>query len=614
MQHKHSKAITVVDPAYSQRIRGDSAPRISDNKSVVTSKPPSTNLALRPTVSRSKPHSATSEGNPVPFNSFDLDFCFLNYLFLPGHYGLLPTPSPELAHPSAHSHHPSHDMFMPNQPIPPWEVLRPEGPSSVSVGSKRSHDYGSGVDEFFIDMKKRRVNPAYDPREYMQHTYLSSLLFGAHSLSLSTTPGMAERLNEIAYSQHGSPNFNPRSVSLDIRTPEELAAVNEFLVTLGRDVTGGARHPSNSQSSLPANYFDTTNLSQMGLTGMPGLPGSNDFSSEAYPSGHHYSNNSYVSRSTSATGPYNTNVYPSMETTTPMKYGGNYPPPGRRPSTQYQTSFHGSHYQHPTPPLDGGSPHSTVSTPVTTTPPQIPLSVTDFDFQRQPLRGVPHVAHLAPPEYPPKAMRSIIALRSVPSAVRPPSADDDDDEPSSSSSHPQTTTLRSKSQSKCSHHTSAPISKPRSLYPLLTSGDKRITLPPLSTIYRSPSPPSPTSRHHYSPYSRSSTPSSTDSSPGTRHTVLPSFKSLTSTAFPPPVPREHRESDEQLAKGVVMMDLEKRNQFDPELRKKHAELILDLLVTINDDFKRKHGLTHRPTLPPLASAVKVPRDVEMTAA
>lgn len=551
LQHKHSKAITVMDPAYAQRVRGDSAPRISDNKSVVTSKPPSSNLALRPTVSRSKPHSATSDG----------------------HYGVLPTPSPELVHPSAHSHHPSHDMFMSNQPIPPWEVLRPEGSSSVSVGSKRSHDYGAGVDEFFTDMKKRRVNPSYDPR-------------------------MAERLNEIAYSQHGQagPNFNPRSVSLDIRTPEELAAVNEFLITLGRDVTGGARHPSNSQSSLPTNYFDPANLSQMGLTGMPGLPGSNDFANEAYTNGNHYSNNSYVPRS--ASGPY-TNVYPPMET--PMKYGGNYPS-GRRPSAQYQGSFHGSHYQHPTPPLDGGSPHSTVSTPVTTTPPQIPLSVTDFDFQRQPLRGVPHVAHLAPPEYPPKAMRSIIALRSVPSAARPSSVE-------TSSPLPQST-LRSKSQSKCSHHTSAPTSKPRSLYPLLTSGDKRITLPPLSTIYRSPSPPSPTSRPHYSPYSRSSTPSSTDSSPRARHTVLPSFKSLTSPAF---APREHRESEDQLANGVVMMDLEKRNQFDPELRKKHAELILDLLVSINDDFKRNHGQTPR-TLPPLTASLKVPRDVEMTAA
>jgi len=68
---------------------------------------------------------------------------------------------------------------------------------------------------------------------------------------------MAERLNNIAYQQSNNGalpiHFNPRSVSLDIRTPEELAAVNEFLVTLGRDVSG-----SNARPSLtPISYFDS---------------------------------------------------------------------------------------------------------------------------------------------------------------------------------------------------------------------------------------------------------------------------------------------------------------------------------------------------------------------
>lgn len=145
-----------------QRVRGDSAPRVSDNKPIAASKPPSANLALRPATSRSKPYSVTSEGT----NHFLLINSRISEEVLPspGH-GLLPTPSPELVHPSAHAHHPSHDMFMPNQSIPSWEVLRPEGSSSVSVGSKRSHDFGSGVDELFTDMKKRRVNPSYDPRE-----------------------------------------------------------------------------------------------------------------------------------------------------------------------------------------------------------------------------------------------------------------------------------------------------------------------------------------------------------------------------------------------------------------------------------------------------------------
>jgi len=62
-----------------------------------------------------------------------------------------------------------------------------------------------------------------------------------------------------------------------------------------------------------------------------------------------------------------------------------------------------------------------------------------------------------------------------------------------------------------------------------------------------------------------------------------------------------------------MMDLEKRNPVDPELRKRHAEIILDLLVGINNDFKRKYGQTPR-TLQPLTASVRVSRDVEMTAA
>ncbi|KXN88736.1 hypothetical protein AN958_06603 [Leucoagaricus sp. SymC.cos] len=523
LQHKHSKAITVVDPEYVQRVRGDSAPRISDNKPIAASKTPSTNLTLRPTAPCSKLQSATSEA----------------------HYGVLPTPSPELDHPSVHPHQPSHDMFMASQSIPSWEALRPDG-ASVSIGSKRSHDYGSGVEEFFTDMKKRRVNPSYDPR-------------------------MVERLNDIAYGQAGNSNgFNPRSVSLDIRTPEELAAVNEFLVTLGRDVSSNGRHSIHSptHTSLSPNYFDAANLSQLGLTGMPGLPGPNDFSGDQpYAGGHHYSNGSYSSRSASVSGSY-PNVYPVMEAS--MKYNGNYNP-GRRPNAQ-QYQGYGTHYQHPTPPLDSGSPHSTVSTPVTTTPPQVPLTVPDFDFQR--MRGVPQLAHLAPSDYPPKSMRSMVVLKSVPSADRPTRIE---------SPVPSSSKITAPSSSATRKLSS--ISRPGSLYPLLTSGDKRVTLPPLSSIYRSSSPPSP-KRHH--PYSHESSPSSTDSSPGTRHTVLPSFKSIASPAFLPRNQRE-RESEDQLANDVGMMDLEKRSPISVEQRRRHAELILDLLVTINKDFKHRYG-------------------------
>ncbi|KIJ29324.1 hypothetical protein M422DRAFT_188568, partial [Sphaerobolus stellatus SS14] len=76
-------------------------------------------------------------------------------------------------------------------------------------------------------------------------------------------------------------NFNPQQINVDIRTPEELAAVNNFLITLGRDVTGGSDprgsipsikqesgHGSMSNEGL---FFDQNSLAQLGLSGMPGI-------------------------------------------------------------------------------------------------------------------------------------------------------------------------------------------------------------------------------------------------------------------------------------------------------------------------------------------------------
>ncbi|KAJ7131456.1 hypothetical protein C8R44DRAFT_904546 [Mycena epipterygia] len=111
-------------------------------------------------------------------------------------------------------------------PYNPQGLLFPDGTASEhsyplpTSGSKHSHDYS--VDNFSTDMKKRRLSSSYDPR-------------------------MAEcldRLNHISYPHHhGGVGFNLRSMSLDIRTPEELAAVNDFLITLSHDVLEGAPRP-----------------------------------------------------------------------------------------------------------------------------------------------------------------------------------------------------------------------------------------------------------------------------------------------------------------------------------------------------------------------------------
>jgi len=52
-----------------------------------------------------------------------------------------------------------------------------------------------------------------------------------------------------------------------------------------------------------------------------------------------------------------------------------------------------------------------------------------------------------------------------------------------------------------------------------------------------------------------------------------------------------------------MMDLEKRDLISREQRKRHADLILELLVKINDDFKNKYS-----------QPISLPQDAEMTTA
>lgn len=94
--------------------------------------------------------------------------------------GLLPTPSPELGYSLPHvasasrygqlhpgrAHHPHHNLH--NTSAQSSEIFLQQHPSwddyGSAAGTKRSHDSAS-VEDFFIDMKKRRVAPNYDSRE-----------------------------------------------------------------------------------------------------------------------------------------------------------------------------------------------------------------------------------------------------------------------------------------------------------------------------------------------------------------------------------------------------------------------------------------------------------------
>ncbi|KAJ8083748.1 hypothetical protein PM082_002514 [Marasmius tenuissimus] len=455
-QHKHSKAITVADPAYVQRVRGDPNGKV-----------------LQVPPGRATSHSSSSSDS--------------------SHF-VLPTPSPELT-PAHHYHHsPAVDPSLPT-----WQVL---DQPPVSAGLKRSYDHAEAynVEDFFSDMKKRRFNPAYDPH-------------------------MAQRLNSLSNPYHHHPQFNPRSVSLDIRTPEELAAVNQFLVTLGRDVSGTVRnhhHPPAPTANAAPDYFDPVSLSQMGLAGMPGIPSDADFAAAAaaynptapYAHSRHSHSHSHSS-------------YPPM-----------YPPPA---NSKYPYAA----ANQPTPPLDtaslagpgaGGSPHSHSS--------HSPLSATghspQFDFMRPRVSssgsvpGGPHVSvGISPGDYGTKQYRPIVPLKSAGPGPSP----------------------LSKSQGEVRTLTPAKgsVAKTSSLYPLLLNNDDDAE----EDKYRSPPPT----------LSRESTPSSSSSaSSGSRSpelgasaaAVLPSLRDIT---------------------------LDSANDDKEKMR--HVEFIRHLLVEVNQNFRER---------------------------
>lgn len=410
---------------------------------------------------------------------------------------------------------------------------------------------------------------------------------------------MADRLTSLAYANvtgsDSNATFSPRSISLDIRTPEELAAVNQFLLTLGRDVTSlHEPRPSSNGGQTYSNFFDYDELSQLGLTGMPGIPtsntmghGQNNYSSP----GGQYSSQSPLYGSNASVRPgqqlvsgasYSGSMYPSIHDVDQglssaasierrMSNGG-----GGITLAPPSSSFVG--YQQPSPighvhltPPDMGSPHSSLSSPPGSTPPHVPHTDSTAVYERNPRRAVPP-AVLAPVDYTTKAMRTIVPLKSIP--VRRPSPVDS--EYSSSPSTPMGT---------------LPPSLPppdsllaRPLYPLLRSGDDDLKLPPLQKHYPRLSPPSSPSRD------QSNTP------------VLPSLREVTASAGSP-IPTSGVE--ERLSRRLDGLRLNSRSNDD---RARHATLIRDLLVTINKRYRAQVA----PAPPPLSPA-PILHDTEMSA-
>ncbi|KAJ7446423.1 hypothetical protein B0H11DRAFT_2084700 [Mycena galericulata] len=545
-QHKHSKAITVPDPTFVSRVRGESTAATRNPPSKAPpSKSPSTASTASSSVARAQSHSSSASDGSYP--------------------NFPATPSPDLSPPPMHPHHhsPTDEIFMQNQP---WDA--------TTTGSKRAHnDYG--VEDFFTDMKKRRLSPSYDPR-------------------------MAERLdrlNHMSYANHGH-GFNPRSVSLDIRTPEELAAVNDFLITLGRDVSdGGGRRSSFSGES----YFDPVSLSQLGLAGMPGMPSP----APNLPQEHYHPNSAQIPFSTpyssTRTTPQYGPMYPSIDEQ-PIPYGGDYP--RRNPPTKY-APYPQQHYAHtPSPPHERGSPPQ-MSHP--------PPDAAAYNFIR-PSRGAPPVPELAPADYMGRSMQRIVLLKTAPGSVvktEPGAEASGVPEPVEPRLAPvlhrgplANLAASAAPPAPATGEPASSLTQGGSLYPLLTSGDAQYKLPPMKHRYRSPSPT----------HSRASTPSAQGSPiPAPAEiTVLPSLRSI-APPLPPPAP--HRVRADDVARELGRIQLGRRAGAPPvpaDERRRHAELIRNLLVSINTEFRRLHGTPPPP--PPVSAPEAVSRDVEMTAA
>ena len=423
---------------------------------------------------------------------------------------------------------------------------------------------------------------------------------------------MIERLSNLAYSSSGitsnqshggggagggygrTPAFNPRSVSFDIHTPEELAAVNEFLITLGREVTTTTRaHPLLSRpparefDNHPSHsYFNPAGLNELGLTGMPGIMNSAIGSGTSFSDAALYSTSSaggyppYPSRpahhSVSVPGinfgaHHSTSLFPDMSS-------ASFPEPnGRRDNNPFAStvstpsSMSDTKLESPPPFLTRAldyqspemmSPHSATSTP--------PAGL-DFDFLG-PSRGPPPVAQITSIGYLPRTTINRVPLKTNPTEY-------------------QKRTESSSSESPKPAPSTDSDSASDSLHSLLTSGRIEYKLPPLhlqrkERKERSPSPSASSSR------SESSTPE-----PPHRGTVLPSFKSIASGVSTERLARSVRdiEIDSQVDEEDEIQSTSDEEMVDEaedreKQRQEHARLIKDLLVFINAEYKRRYGV------------------------
>jgi len=477
---------------------------------------------------------------------------------------------------------------------------------------------------------------------------------------------MAERLNSIAHSHLASasvrhhppdhaPEFYSRAGSLSVSNADDLAAVNEFLVTLGRDVSSGGHNRQQvphgdhgaQQPFTQDDFFNTESLSALGLSGMPGISVShypNDLAystSPTQPSAPYASFSSPLARSphpSAQSNQYNS-IYPSIYPT--INPPVNYPShefvhgisPKYAPSPASILSYPSPHPQHlPSSTPDNGSPHSRHVTP-SATPPLKVLAMPDsalianFDYIR-PSRGAAPVPQLAPVDYLGKSLRTIVSLKAAPRLDLP--------EPTSTRNTHKLSAILNPDNGGSTDKKPSALPPPPRLPPLATplpgeDSDAPCRLPPLHQMYRSPTP-SPT---------REPKSSSTTSSPSVNSRILPRLGSMsiapvhhesergrghTSRDDPHQQQRQHRRLDEQqMDVDNIQLDRPPR-EISAEERRRHALLIRNLLISINNDYKRRFGspasrntsrvdsLSLGTSLRIATSEIRMSRDVEMSVA
>ncbi|EUC55551.1 transcription factor pacC, putative [Rhizoctonia solani AG-3 Rhs1AP] len=266
MAHRHSKAITVHDEGYVERVRAQ-APNAAHRGLDLNSLHPSLaglglpghNLAYLAgaTATREQARSPTlaSFAGVQHHNQYGPGL---------GEFGSVSPRSTEEALTPASAR---------ISPMPPHaDVYGWETPAALGKRGRNGSDPSSPSDDFWTDAKKRRFQPTYDAQMAERLSTLSSLGFpplGAAHPSLSFHPNA---------SSPPSTTSAPSSLPLpDPRSAEELAQWNQYLVKLGEQVASSvyahALGLAPPPPPPPQQYFDPTALAQFGLAGMPGLLG-----------------------------------------------------------------------------------------------------------------------------------------------------------------------------------------------------------------------------------------------------------------------------------------------------------------------------------------------------